>query len=112
MSDDKNDIPQQHLDSPTTKGVSTVLFTLFDFNKKPPERIELEIGYDPNAPFEAYAPDGLKVSIHVGDNLAGSSISLPVALIHAGMSQVMAAHHERKNSGLVGFDKPQIIKPN
>lgn len=106
-----NELPKENLEQPTTKGNNTLLLTLFDFSVDPPKRMALDLVYDPQN-FPASCPDGLKVSITAGDNIVSGTVSLPVAMLYAAMSQLMEAHHAEKMKGLVGFDKPSIIIPS
>lgn len=93
-----------------TEAVLTI--TLFDFtDPENPKKITGQLPYDPN---EAFAPVGppLKVSIGTGDAFANAVVTLPVAALNALMSNIMMTWERERNSGLVGFEKPQVIVPN
>ena len=106
-------IPERNLNDPSTKGVQTVKFDLFDFsNVEKPSRISLDAAYAANDPMMHSPPDGLKVTITVGDNCASGSITLPLWFLSGAIGQLLEAYTKSKNSGLVGFDKKGIIGVN
>ena len=95
-----------------SKGVQTVKFDLFDVSGEKLKRIQLDVGYNPEDPMMNCPPDGLKLAICVGDNAASSTITLPLWFLSNAVAQLLQAHNEQKNAGLVGFDKPSIVGMN
>ena len=91
---------------------STITATVFDFTKDADEPLRVEVGmhFDPN--MDIIEQGGLKVVLGVGDNVACSTFTAPLNLIMALLQTAMMEHSKALNSGLVGFDKPSIIKPN
>lgn len=105
--------PKQNIDNPSTKGVQSVKFDLFDFtNVDNPKRISLDMSYDINDPTMNMPPDGLKLCICVGDNAASASVTLPLWFLSRAVQELITAHHKQKNAGLVGITKPPIIGMN
>lgn len=98
------------------KKAGRVILTLFDFDTDAedgsPLRIQSTMAYDPLMGIEDQGH--LKVSLHVGDDVASGSVTLPFNMLTQLVAQTMQQHERAKaqKNGLVGIKPPKIILPN
>lgn len=89
-----------------------VSVTLFDFDLKkdePKQPITFEATYDENLSLEEQGVK--KVAITVGNNVCTGTVTLPLQMLSALMSQAMAENHKRSQPSIIMPDNG-IIRPN
>lgn len=89
-----------------------VSFSLYNFaDEGVPEPLVVETDYDSTSLHDAFGPERLVIS--VGDNISNATVAIALNIHHQLMGTLVRMRAEKfkaQGPGLVGFDKPKIIK--
>lgn len=91
-----------------------VSFSLYNFaDEGVPEPLVVDSEYESTSLSDAFGPERLVITI--GDDISNATVAIPLNIHHQLMGTLVRMRAEKfkaQGPGLVGFDKPKIIKPH